>query len=32
VLSAAGPGLTVVYHAMFEGDPSSVDALPGEEG
>jgi 5,10-methylenetetrahydromethanopterin reductase len=29
VLSAAGPGLTVVYHAMFEGDPSSVDALPG---
>ena len=28
-LAAAGPGLTVVYHAMWEGDPSSVDALPG---
>ena len=28
-LSAAGPGLTVVYHAMYEGDPGSVDALPG---
>ncbi len=28
-LAAAGPGLTVVYHAMYEGDPSSVDALPG---
>ncbi len=28
-LAAAGPGVTVVYHAMYEGDPSSVDALPG---
>ncbi len=28
-LAAAGPGLTVVYHAMYEGEPSSVDALPG---
>jgi 5,10-methylenetetrahydromethanopterin reductase len=28
-LAAAGAGLTVVYHAMYEGDPSSVDALPG---
>ena len=28
-LDAAGPGLTVVYHAMYEGDPASVDALPG---
>jgi 5,10-methylenetetrahydromethanopterin reductase len=28
-LAAAGPALTVVYHAMYEGDPSSVDALPG---
>ncbi|MDP9332627.1 MAG: LLM class flavin-dependent oxidoreductase, partial [Actinomycetota bacterium] len=28
-LAAAGPGLTVVYHAMYEGDPASVDALPG---
>jgi len=28
-LAAAGPGLTVVYHAMYEGDPGSVDALPG---
>ncbi len=28
-LAAGGPGLTVVYHAMYEGDPSSVDALPG---
>jgi 5,10-methylenetetrahydromethanopterin reductase len=27
-LAAAGPGLTVVYHAMYEGDPTSVDALP----
>ncbi len=26
--AAAGPGLTVVYHAMYEGDPASVDALP----
>ncbi|HEV7525616.1 MAG TPA: LLM class flavin-dependent oxidoreductase [Acidimicrobiia bacterium] len=28
-LAAAGPGLTVVYHAMYEGDPASVEALPG---
>ncbi|MDQ1481123.1 MAG: 5,10-methylenetetrahydromethanopterin reductase, partial [Actinomycetota bacterium] len=28
-LAAAGPALTVVYHAMYEGDPSSVDGLPG---
>ena len=28
-LAAAGPALTVVYHAMYEGDPASVDALPG---
>ena len=28
-LAAAGPALTVVYHAMFEGNPESVDALPG---
>lgn len=28
-LEAAGAGLTVVYHAMYEGDPESVDALPG---
>ena len=28
-LEAAGPALTVVYHAMYEGDPASVDALPG---
>ncbi len=28
-LTAGGPGLTVVYHAMYEGDPASVDALPG---
>ncbi|HEY5171467.1 MAG TPA: LLM class flavin-dependent oxidoreductase [Acidimicrobiia bacterium] len=28
-LAAAGPGLTVVYHAMYEGDPASVDALAG---
>ena len=24
-LAAAGPALTVVYHAMYEGDPASVD-------
>jgi 5,10-methylenetetrahydromethanopterin reductase len=29
VLAAAGPAQTVVYHAMWEGDPASVDALPG---
>ena len=28
-LAAAGPALTVVYHAMYEGDPASVDGLPG---
>ncbi len=28
-LAAAGAALTVVYHAMYEGDPASVDALPG---
>lgn len=28
-LAAAGPGLTVVYHGMWEGDPSAVDNLPG---
>jgi 5,10-methylenetetrahydromethanopterin reductase len=28
-LAAAGAALTVVYHAMYEGDPSSVDGLPG---
>jgi 5,10-methylenetetrahydromethanopterin reductase len=28
-LAAAGPGLTVVYHAMYEGDPASVEALAG---
>ncbi len=28
-LDAAGPALTVVYHAMWEGNPESVDALPG---
>jgi 5,10-methylenetetrahydromethanopterin reductase len=29
VFAAAGPGMTVVYHAMYEGDPASVDGLPG---
>lgn len=28
-LAAAGPGMVVVYHGMYEGDPASVDALPG---
>ena len=28
-LAAAAPALTVVYHAMYEGDPASVDGLPG---
>jgi 5,10-methylenetetrahydromethanopterin reductase len=27
--AAAGPGMTVVYHAMYEGDPASVEGLPG---
>jgi 5,10-methylenetetrahydromethanopterin reductase len=29
VLAAAGPGLVVVYHGLYEGDPESVDGLPG---
>jgi 5,10-methylenetetrahydromethanopterin reductase len=29
VIAAAGPALTVVYHAMYEGDPASVEGLPG---
>jgi 5,10-methylenetetrahydromethanopterin reductase len=28
-LAAAGPALTVVFHAMYEGDPASVEGLPG---
>ena len=28
-LLAAGPALTVVYHGMYEGDPDSVEGLPG---
>jgi 5,10-methylenetetrahydromethanopterin reductase len=28
-LAAAGPGLTVVFHAMYERNPEAVDALPG---
>jgi 5,10-methylenetetrahydromethanopterin reductase len=28
-LAAAGPGLTVVYHAIWERDPVGVDSLPG---
>jgi 5,10-methylenetetrahydromethanopterin reductase len=28
-LAAAGPALTVVYHAMYEADPASVEGLPG---
>jgi 5,10-methylenetetrahydromethanopterin reductase len=27
-LAAAGPALTVVYHGMYESDPSIVDSLP----
>ena len=27
--AAAGPGLAVVYHGMYEGDPAAVDGLPG---
>ncbi len=27
--SAAGPGLTVVFHGMYENDPAIVDGLPG---
>jgi 5,10-methylenetetrahydromethanopterin reductase len=28
-LEAAGPALTVVYHGMYEADPTTVDSLPG---
>jgi 5,10-methylenetetrahydromethanopterin reductase len=28
-LAAAGPAQTVVFHAMYEGNPHSVDGLPG---
>ena len=28
-LAAAGPGLTVVFHGMYEGNPEAVDGLPG---
>jgi 5,10-methylenetetrahydromethanopterin reductase len=28
-LAAAGPALTVVYHGMYESDPSLVESLPG---
>ncbi len=28
-LDAAGPALTVVFHAMYEGNPDSLDGLPG---
>jgi 5,10-methylenetetrahydromethanopterin reductase len=28
-LAAAGPALTVAYHAMYEADPASVEGLPG---
>ena len=28
-LEAAGAALTVVFHAMYEGNPESVDGLPG---
>lgn len=28
-LLAAGPGLTVVYHGMYETDPAQVDLFPG---
>ena len=28
-MAAAGPAQAVVYHAMWEGDPASVDGLPG---
>ena len=29
VFAAAGPAQTVVYHAMWEGNPEAVDAFPG---
>lgn len=28
-LAAAGPGLSVVYHGMYESDPALVEGLPG---
>ena len=28
-LAAAGPGLTVVFHGVYESDPAAVDNLPG---
>ncbi|GIU88359.1 MAG: 5,10-methylenetetrahydromethanopterin reductase [Acidimicrobiia bacterium] len=28
-IEAAGPGVTVVYHGVYENDPAAVDALPG---
>lgn len=28
-IEAAGPGVAVVYHGVYEGDPTAVDALPG---
>lgn len=28
-LAAAGPGVTVVYHGMYEADPAGVEGLPG---
>jgi 5,10-methylenetetrahydromethanopterin reductase len=28
VVSAAGAGVAVVYHGMYEGDPAAVEALP----
>jgi 5,10-methylenetetrahydromethanopterin reductase len=28
-LEAAGPALTVVYHGMYEANPTTVDGLPG---
>jgi 5,10-methylenetetrahydromethanopterin reductase len=28
-LAAAGPGLTVVFHGIWEGNPEAVDGLPG---
>ena len=31
-LAAAGPGLTVVFHGMYEGNPEAVDGLPGGAG
>ncbi len=28
-LAAGGPGLTVVFHGIYEGDPQGVEGLPG---